>query len=168
MIRKVSLIFLLVCFLSTAVSFAADITIYEATILRVVDGDTIQVNLGTKKERVRLIGVDTPETKHPKKGVQYFGAEAFEFTKKNLPEGKKIFLEFDVGQRDRYGRLLAYVWLQKPAARSVDEIRNKMFNAHLLVNGYAQIMTIQPNIKYVDHFRKFQTEARENNQGLWK
>ena len=73
--------------------------------------------LDEKKERVRLIGVDTPETKHPKKGIQYFGAEVFEFTKNILTEGKTIYLEFDVGQRDRYGRLLAYVWLEKPAAR---------------------------------------------------
>lgn len=78
---------------------------------RVVDGDTIIVNIDGKKERVRLIGVDTPETKHPNKPVEYFGREASAFTK-GMVEGKKVKLEYDWQRRDKYGRLLAYVYLE--------------------------------------------------------
>ena len=102
-ILSTTLLFLSFSTMVLAQESAQKIQIYEATILRVVDGDTNQVILDEKKERVRLIGVDTPETKHPKKGIQYFGAEVFEFTKNILTEGKTIYLEFDVGQRDRYG-----------------------------------------------------------------
>jgi hypothetical protein len=81
--------------------------------------------------------------------------------------GKDIFLEFDVQKYDNYGRLLAYVWLSSPKEISEQEIKSKMFNAILLLEGYAQVMTVPPNVKYVDYFLKFQKEARENNKGLW-
>ena len=80
----------------------------SATCIRAVDGDTIIVNIAGQKERVRLIGVDTPETKHPRKPVQRYGKEAYNFTWR-MAEGKKVRLEFDQNQRDRYKRLLAYV-----------------------------------------------------------
>ena len=91
------------------------VNLVQVEVVRVVDGDTLQVELNGKRERVRLIGVDTPETKHPRKGMQYFGVEAFEYTKNTL-ENRSVWLEFDVGQRDHYGRLLAYIWLEEPPA----------------------------------------------------
>jgi micrococcal nuclease len=139
---------------------------FPAIVTRIIDGDTIEVRLNGKTEKVRFIGVDTPETKHPDKPVQAYGLEAASFTKKQLA-GKKIFLEKDVSTRDRYGRLLAYVWLTNPANFTEAQMRTNMFNARLLLSGYAQIMTIPPDIKYVDYFTRFQTEARQSNKGLW-
>ena len=120
----------------------------------VIDGDTFRLENG---EKVRLIGVDTPETVHPSKPVQYYGKEASEFTKRML-EGKKVRLEMDVQERDKYGRLLAYVYLED----------GTFFNAELVKQGYAQAATYPPNVKYVELFIRLQKEARENNRGLWK
>ncbi|ODN29987.1 thermonuclease family protein [Fervidobacterium thailandense] len=132
----------------------------------VVDGDTIKVRTLTGELTVRLIGVNTPETRHPTKGAEPYGREAKEFTKKMLL-GKRVYLEFDVQRTDKYGRTLAYVWLEKPRKFTEDEIREKMFNAILLLEGYAQIMTVPPNVKYADVFVELQREARQNSRGLW-
>lgn len=147
----------LILFSSSITAFAKE----PVFVSRVVDGDTIEVINNDAKYKVRLIGVDTPETKHPKKGVEYYGKEASEFTK-NALEGKIVYLEFDVGKQDRYKRLLAYVWLDEDET----DIR-KMFNSILLLEGYAQIMTVPPNVKYVEYFKEYQKEARELNKGLW-
>jgi micrococcal nuclease len=120
---------------------------------RVVDGDTILLANG---ERVRLIGVDTPETKHPQKPVQYFGKEAYLFTKQ-MVEGKEIKLEFDWQRRDKYGRLLAYVYL----------LDGTFLNAEIIKQGYGFAYTRFP-FKYLQEFRKYEKEARENKKGLWK
>jgi micrococcal nuclease len=124
-------------------------------VIRVVDGDTLEVNLQGTKEKVRLIGVDTPETVHPTIGEEPYGREASNFTKEKLT-GQKVVLEFDVEERDRYGRLLAYVWLD-----------GEMFNEVLLSEGYAQIATYPPNVRYVERFQAAQQEAREAERGLW-
>lgn len=125
-------------------------------VIRVVDGDTIIVKFNEKEERVRLIGIDTPESVHPdaEKNVEE-GKVASEYTKSKL-EGKEVALEFDAQERDHYGRLLAYVW-----------INGEMFNKTLLQEGYAQIATYPPNVKYVEEFTQIQKQARENNKGLW-
>ena len=102
----------------------------SATCIRAVDGDTIIVNIAGVKERVRLIGVDTPETKHPRKPVQRFGKEASMFTA-NMVEGKKVRLEFDQNQRDRYKRLLAYVYLED----------GTFLNAEIIKQGYGHAYT---------------------------
>ncbi len=150
-------------------------TVYKAKIERVVDGDTAIVSFifddGSKylKERVRFLGVDTPETVHPTKGVQYYGPEASNFTKSQLT-GKVVWLQTDVGAKDRYDRMLAYVWTEEPSKADLedeDAIRAKMFNAKLLLDGYAQLMTIQPNSRYANLFVHFQREAREAKRGLW-
>jgi micrococcal nuclease len=143
--------------------------IYYVRVLRVVDGDTLEVAFdGATKEKVRLIGVDTPETVHPKKPVQFYGKEASNFTKQSLTD-KKVWLQLDVQARDRYQRVLGYVWTEKPDdVDSENEIREKMFNARLLLEGYGQVMTIQPNSRYADLFAGFQREAREGNKGLWR
>jgi micrococcal nuclease len=130
-------------------------------VTKVVDGDTIKVKINGKEENVRLIGVDTPENVHPSKPVQYYGPEASAYTKKRL-EGQTITLEFDVQQRDKYGRLLAYVWLANGKNKKAE-----MFNQTLVKEGYAQVLTIPPNVKYTDSFVKLQKQARDANRGLW-
>ncbi|HOV80118.1 MAG TPA: stalk domain-containing protein [Bacillota bacterium] len=140
----------------------------QAEIVSVTDGDTVVVNLNGREEKVRFIGVNTPEIAHPSLGIQDqpYSQEAAAYTRKQL-SGKTIWLEFDVGQRDKYGRLLAYVWLERPLSDSEEEVRAKMFNAWLLLDGYAQVMTVPPNVKYADLFVKLQQEARESGKGLW-
>ena len=120
---------------------------------RVVDGDTIVVK-GIGK--VRLIGVDTPETKHPRKPVEYFGKEASAFTK-GMVEGKKVRLEYDWQRKDKYNRTLAYVYLED----------GTFFNAELIKQGYGHAYTCY-SFKHLEQFRKYEKEARENKRGLWK
>ena len=149
--------------------------VYKAKVERVVDGDTAIVSFifddGSKylKERVRFLGVDTPETVHPNKPVQYYGKEASDFTKAQLTD-KIVWLQTDVSAKDRYDRMLAYVWLKEPTEKDLDDeaaIREYMYNAKLLLEGYAQLMTIQPNSRYANLFVHFQREARQDNKGLW-
>lgn len=122
---------------------------------RIVDGDTIKVRLGSDLETVRYIGVDTPETVHPTRGVEPYGKAASRFNA-SLVEGKRVRLEVDVERRDRYGRLLAYVY--------VDSL---FVNAELLRQGYAQLMTVPPNVRHVEEFVLLQREARPAGAGLW-
>lgn len=124
-------------------------------VLRVVDGDTIVIDYQGQEEKVRFIGVDTPETKHPEKGVEFYGKEAYAFTRKLL-EGEKVSLRFDVQKRDKYGRILAYVY------------KGDIFVNELLVKeGYARVLTVPPNIKYAEHFLGLERKAREEGRGLW-
>jgi len=133
-------------------------------VTKAVDGDTVHVRLKSgKEEKVRFIGVDTPESTMQ---VEPYGKEAAAYTKSKLLN-KDVWLELDVQERDKYGRLLAYVWLSPPTKESPEEIRTNMFNAVLLLEGYAQVMTVPPNVKYAEYFRKYQQEAREKNAGLW-
>lgn len=128
------------------------------TVVSITDGDTIVVELADgARERVRLTGIDTPETKHPSKPVQCFGPEATAKTTE-LALGKPVSLELDVQQRDRYGRLLAYVW---PDGAML------MLNEQLAAEGYALPLTIAPNVRYAEQFRQASTIARENGLGLW-
>ena len=127
----------------------------DARVTRVVDGDTIVVALGTGPETVRYIGVNTPEVHHPKKGEEPGGRAALDVNR-TLVDGRRVRLETDVQARDRYGRLLAYVW--------VGEI---MVNAELVRRGYAQVMTVPPNVRHQDLFLKLQRDARDRGRGLW-
>ena len=138
----------------------------KASVTRVIDGDTVNVAINGKEETVRMIGVNTPETHHPEKPVEPYGPEAENYTRSQLT-GKTVYLEKDVQERDKYGRLLAYVWLEQPSSSSENEIRAKMYNAKLLLGGYAQVMTVPPNVKYADLFVKLQVEARSAGKGLW-
>jgi micrococcal nuclease len=146
------IILLLILTTFSCSSFASDEEASVFKVERVIDGDTI---LLTNGEKVRLIGVDTPETKHPLKPVEYFGQEAYLFTKK-MVEGKKVKLEFDWQERDRYGRLLAYVYL----------LDGTFLNAEIIKQGYGSAYTRFP-FKYLDEFREYEREARENKRGLW-
>ncbi|MGQ9622579.1 MAG: thermonuclease family protein [Candidatus Caldatribacteriaceae bacterium] len=125
----------------------------EYLVVRVIDGDTIELSNG---EKVRYIGINTPELHHPQKGVEYFAKEAYDANRR-MVEGKKVRLEFDVEKRDRYGRLLAYVY--------VDGI---MVNEWLVANGYAQVATFPPNVKYAERFLSLEREARRLKLGLWE
>lgn len=127
-----------------------------ATVIKVVDGDTFDARFADGSvERVRLILIDTPETKHPRIGEQPFGKEASEFTAKLLT-GKKVELELDVQERDQYGRILAYAY-----------VGGKMVNKLLLEKGLARVAVFPPNTKYVDEFREIQDEARKKGIGIW-
>lgn len=139
----------------------------DILVKRVIDGDTLQLESG---DRVRLIGIDTPEVHESDKlyrdsqrtqqditTIQKLGRKSYEFTK-NLVEGKRVSLEFDVERYDKYKRLLAYVYLKD----------GTFVNAEIVKQGYASLMTIPPNVKYADLFLKLYREARENRRGLWK
>jgi micrococcal nuclease len=126
-------------------------------VVKVVDGDTIHVQVGDTREKVRYIGVDTPETKHPAKGVQCFGQKAADFNAQ-LVDGERVRLVRDVEERDRYGRLLAYVY----------RLRDGLFvNAELARLGYAQPLSIPPDVRYAERFAALAREAREQGRGLW-
>ncbi|MFC1529553.1 thermonuclease family protein [Gemmatimonadota bacterium] len=122
---------------------------------RVIDGDTIRVRIGDRIETVRYIGVDTPESVHPTRGIEPYGLAASAFNR-TLVEGQRVRLGFDVEERDRYGRLLAYVYTD-----------SLFVNAELLRQGYAQVMTVPPNVRHADDFLRLQREAREADRGLW-
>ena len=128
----------------------------EVEVTRVIDGDTFECVINGKTQKVRLIGVDTPESVHPDKNKNSKeGKKASDYTKEKL-QGKKVGLEFDVQKNDKYGRILAYVWNE-----------SKMYNLELLEKGYAKVMTIPPNIKYSELFLEKQKIAQETNQGFW-
>jgi len=145
---------------------AAVMDVAVVSVSRVVDGDTIVVAFPDgRTEKVRLIGVDCPESTTK---VEEYGAEASNYTRNSLPTGKTVYLETDVETRDRYGRLLAYLWLTAPSETPTPlEIRQHLFNANLLDAGYAQLMTIPPNVKYVETYTIIQNEARTAEAGLW-
>lgn len=128
---------------------------------RVVDGDTIKLNDGRK---VRLVGINTPESTTR---TEEFGKEASNYTKSKL-EGKRIWMQKDISETDRYGRLLRIIWLTAPTdLMNENEIRKKMFNADLVLNGYAEPSTYPPDVKYSEFFIQFAREARKNKTGLW-
>lgn len=139
------------------------------TVMSVADGDTITVGLSGQNYKLRFIGVDTPETKHPNKPVEFMGKEASDFTTNEL-NGKKIWLEKDVSETDKYQRLLRYIWLVDPSDiknPTYEDIRDKTFNGILVREGYAKASTYPPDVKYQEYFSRIEKEARENNKGLW-
>ena len=146
---------------------AEDLILTRVRVTRIVDGDTIYVRFSSGlEEKVRLIGIDAPEINHPTKGEEPFGVESAEYTYNQL-YNIAAWIEFDEGERDQYGRMLAYLWLEKPETASEEEIRTKMFNARLLLDGYARQVIIEPNVKYVEFFSVFVNEARREKRGLW-
>lgn len=142
------------------VSVDGKLVAFEAVVSRVVDGDTIEISSG---EKVRYIGINTPESVDKRKGVQCFGIEASGYNKK-LVDGVKIWLEKDVSDKDMYGRLLRYVYLDDPTMME----NPRMVNEILVKDGYAAAYTFPPDVKYRDRFLTAQKEAREAKRGLWK
>ncbi|MBU0708808.1 thermonuclease family protein [Patescibacteria group bacterium] len=127
-------------------------------VVKVVDGDTIAVDINGVTESIRLIGIDTPETVDPRKPVQCFGVEASNKAKSVL-DGKVVTLESDStqGDRDKYGRLLRYVFLED----------GTHFNKLMIIEGYAFEYTYQLPYKYQNEFKQAEIEARETKRGLW-
>jgi len=173
------------------------------TVKYVIDGDTLELSNG---ETVRLIGIDTPEvyssdkldrdSKRTGKDIETIiamGKEASDFVR-GLVEGKEVKLEFDVQKRDKYGRLLAYVYVPVHSYSHISRDANgnlsdfelwdvadtfsdepkgiavtaEFLNAYIIRNGYATPMTVPPNVKYAELFEKFYREAREKKRGFWK
>ncbi len=173
-LMKYSISLILVSFLITTTAFAQGTVHHEENlkvsvplgksydyksilIRRVIDGDTVELENG---ERVRLIGVDTPEIYDERKPVMYFAHEASNFTKQ-IAEGEKVRLEFDenntyLEHKNKYGRTLAYIYLQDGA----------FLNAEIIKQGYGFAYTKFP-FKYMEEFRRYQQEAMENEKGLW-
>jgi micrococcal nuclease len=129
---------------------------FDATVVETIDGDTIDVRLADGRiERVRILGADTPETKDKRKPVQCFGPEASAYTHTRL-SGRRVSLETDVEERDKYGRLLTYVYVD--GARYDDE---------LLRLGYARLLIIPPNGEYARSMLEAEMSARAAHRGLW-
>jgi len=126
-------------------------------VVRVVDGDTVHVRISGRDEKVRYIGVDTPETHKPNTPVQCFGRAASAFNAR-LVAGREVDLRTDAESRDRYGRLLAYVH-RRPDGLFV--------NAELVRRGFATTLTIAPNVAHADEFSRLQRAARAAGRGLW-
>ena len=139
--------------LSVLASAAAE----RVRVVRVIDGDTLEVRGPSGTEIVRLIGIDTPETKDPRGPVEFFGQEATEFTRKAV-EGKEVTLEKDplVADRDRYGRLLRYVYLPE----------GQCLNAEIVAQGYGHAYT-RFTFSRMEEFRDLEREARLGSRGLW-
>ncbi|MDD2376565.1 MAG: thermonuclease family protein [Clostridia bacterium] len=135
----------------------------KAYVSRIIDGDTIEVTIDSKKYKVRFIGIDCPEYTSK---IEYYGKESTKYTSSILIN-TYIFLEKDVSEADQYGRLLRYVWLEVPISNSINEIKTKMFNGILVVNGYASAVTYPPDIKYFEEFKELAADARNTNMGLW-
>lgn len=126
--------------------------------VRHVDGDTIVVRIRNDEVRVRLIGINTPESVDPRRPVQCFGREASAHLDEMLPPGTPLRLVRDVEARDRYDRLLAYVY------RAADGL---FVNLAQIEDGYARVYTFPPNVAHVDELRAAERNARETGAGLW-
>ena len=179
---KLRFAFLLFLLFSFSYGWEPPYDFVKAYVVKVIDGDTIVVKiprttfnnrktLKNLRYTVRLIGIDTPESKpnrrasiqSQKSGLDVYtivklGKKAALFTKRLVPKGSVVYLEFDVQPQDRYGRLLAYVWLKD----------GRMLNKEIICNGYAYPLTVPPNVKYQEEFLKCFRYAREKGLGLWK
>lgn len=123
-----------------------------------VDGDTIKVILNKKEYTVRMLAVDTPESVHPTKGVEYYGKEASEFTCQSVKNAKKLELEYDddSDKEDKYGRLLAWVFVD-----------GKLLQEELVKNGYAKVAYLYGDYKYTEKLESVQEKASAKNIGVW-
>ena len=141
-----------------------------ATVEKITDGDTFSVIFNGRKEKIRLIGIDTPESRKNARAEKQskeesideatiiaMGKAAKEFISTLIKKGDKVKLEFDVQERDKYGRFLCYVYLED----------GRMLNEVVIREGYAYPLSIAPDVKYEEKFREAFRYARENNKGLW-
>lgn len=137
---------------------ANDLQADVATIVSVVDGDTIVLRVQNQTETVRLLGIDTPETVHPTKPIECFGPEASAFVKATLKRGVVVKLVRDVEPRDRFQRLLVYLYLAD----------GTLFNQLLIDQGFAQTLSIEPNTAFATQFANHESSARSRRVGLWQ
>ncbi len=167
--RKIIMKTLLILFL--AVGISAHPQKHKVLIAYVIDGDTIKVFFQGRKESVRLIGIDTPESRRNSRAKRIArktgktlkciiqeGKLSKKYVKSLVKKGDSIYLEFDIQQRDRYRRILAYVYLSN----------GKMLNEEILKAGYGTPYTVPPNIKYVERFLEIYKQARYERKGLWR
>jgi len=167
-LKKILFLFFLFLF---SYSFSDDLI--PVKVAYVIDGDTYKIYYQGEKKSVRLIGIDTPETQKNNRAelqsrqfgkdieeIKKLGQQAKQYATNFIKEGQTIYLEFDVQKTDKYGRLLAYVWLDKG--------KNKMMNEIMIKEGYAVVYTVPPDVKYVERFLQAQKQARENKKGLWR
>ena len=168
--KKLFFLLFLLLLCCIPVIMAANNNLNNAVIVRIIDGDTYKVNFNGKEQSLRIIGVDAPESKPNKKAfrdsrktgqdiatIMAMGKRATIFVETLIKPGDTIKIEFDVQQYDRYGRLLGYVYLPN----------GKMLNEELVRAGYANLMTVPPNVKYQSRFLELYKQARENKRGLW-
>lgn len=146
-------------------SSSSKITLTEATVTKVVDGDTIWVTIDGKEEKVRLIGINCPEYT---KEIEPYGKEATEFTT-NALLGKTIYLQKDISDKDSYDRLLRYVWTED-VSNKIDNsnVLDYLFNYTLVNEGLAESNYYKPDIKYQKILENAETQAKENKKGMWQ
>lgn len=137
----------------TSTSCRGQACLTQVKVIRVIDGDTIEIE---GKLKVRYIGINTPELHDPRRPIQCFGQISADENRR-LVEGKEILIQKDVSEVDKYKRLLRYVW-----------IGDIFINDYLIRQGFAQVSTYPPDLKYQQQFLEAQIEAKENNRGLWK
>jgi micrococcal nuclease len=154
-VRPLGLLLLALLTVAVASAQPSAPTDLTGSVVSVVDGDTIHVRVDGRVEKIRYIGIDAPEVRHPTKGEEPGGREASAVNRR-LVEGQQVRLELDVQRRDQYGRLLAYVW-----------VADLMVNAELVRRGYAQVMTVPPNVRHQALFVALQREARAARRGLF-
>lgn len=143
---------------------SSETKVEEVIVKRVVDGDTIVVErqseqsaVDTFEEKVRLLLIDTPESVHPEKEPELYGEKSSEYVKSLLKENDTVELEIGEVERDKYDRLLAYVWVD-----------GKNLNKHLIEQGYARVAYVyEPNVKYLDEFEKAEQDAKNNKKNIW-
>ena len=142
--------------------------VYEkAKFLYAADGDTIWVEINGNKEKIRFVGVNTPELAKDDKPSEFMAEEAKNFTSNALKD-KKIYLEKDVTDRDKYGRMLRYIWLEKPVAKPTKvDIEEKTLNGILVKEGYAYSNYYKPDIKYQKYLDKIEKSAQDKGLGIW-
>lgn len=133
----------------------------SAKVTRVIDGDTIEVEIDKRNFKVRYVGIDTPETVDLRRPVACFGKEA-SLENKQLVEGKMVYLEKDISETDKYDRLLRYIYLPQDSGSLL------FINDYLVRQGFAKVVTFPPDVKYSQQFIEAESEARENNRGLWQ
>jgi len=179
--KGMKFVVLIAIILSLFLTSCAQANYTDILVTKVFDGDTLRLANG---EKVRLLGIDTPEmyesdklfrdaqeTRQDIRTIMAMGRESYKFTRE-LVEGKRVRLEFDVEKRDKYGRLLAYVHIPMHQLRHLEDYKDlsrlELFlNAEIIKQGYAEPMIIPPNLKYGDYFQGLYQEARENKRGLW-
>lgn len=147
-----------------------NVRVVKVEVTKVSDGDTIRATVDGKNQRVRLIGINSPEIAHPEDGIaeQFYGEEAFAYTKEIL-EGRTVYLSFDEESHDQYDRILAYLWLEDPHGFEEDfeYAKQYQFNCLLLEQGYAKFVRIPPNLTFAKLHQALAREAEEQRIGMW-
>lgn len=176
MLRKILLIILFTISLSSCDKIPSENhseitqnepTYIKAKVLYAVDGDTIWVDIDGKEEKIRFVGVNTPELAKDGNPAEFMAEEAKNFTS-NALRNKEIYLEKDVTDRDKYDRMLRYIWLEKPTLNPTKEdIEEKNLNGILVKNGYAYSNYYKPDTKYQKYLDKIEKSAQDKGLGIW-